>query len=332
MGRPPSSQMASNYVSTSFSASAEDLSQSGVNTSPSRKPRSNLGKLHIQNGNNLDTSNLIEQKPLQLQPSPRHSSYILNDISFGDNQTVHQNPVRSIQRGNTNYLLKVSNLPGDLTEREAYALFALAEGITNIELMRNDQSIPLPNPPANKTSSGQNQGERPRDKRTDRCAVIATFCSLELACCYAYILDSRSDLFGPEFPYKIHAEIFDETTREQIPYQKIYDSSIVSSVFNQLCLLDDSASELPKQDTLATQATSGNSGEPKNTKGPTELQASSKPLENSSQLGDGDNSSQSNQLGTLPTFEQSNAPVSSSSPKQNSQPNGIVGKITGAAL
>ncbi|CCF56204.1 hypothetical protein KAFR_0A07700 [Kazachstania africana CBS 2517] len=130
--------------------------------------------------------------------SPLHFTAMLNNLSISGN--VPLQPLEFNQDGT--YILKISNIPDDLTLREAYTIFALSNGAAGIELLEN---------------STLND-----DKNlNDRHIISAKFNSLNLVVQYANILNSKNELFGPTFPFKSHIEVTEEPSRKQVPYQTI---------------------------------------------------------------------------------------------------------------
>ncbi|SCU87845.1 LADA_0E06524g1_1 [Lachancea dasiensis] len=127
--------------------------------------------------------------------SPLHLATMLNNLTM--NGTTSQGNAVSPTPGP--FVLKLSNIPEDITIRECHALFAVAIGVSNIELIR--------------TSNNTNNFDQSN-------AIIAKFDSLHLASQYASILDGKFLIFGPEYPYKLKVEVFDESTHQHISFQQ----------------------------------------------------------------------------------------------------------------
>ncbi|CCK70780.1 mRNA-binding protein WHI3 KNAG_0F01120 [Huiozyma naganishii CBS 8797] len=124
-------------------------------------------------------------------------SSMLNNFSLGLNASQQELPT-------TTYSLKISRLPRDISAREPYALFALAEGILCVELHPKDEE---------RTNVGNT------DILDTETFIIAKFESLPLAVRYANTLNEKLELFGPSFPFKSHIELIDESNRKHIPFQ-----------------------------------------------------------------------------------------------------------------
>ena len=83
------------------------------------------------------------------------------------------------------YCLLLRNLPKDITLRECYCIFSLATGVSSIELKRDDREP-------------SNENEK---------VVVVKFGSLSLVTHYANILNSKSEIFGPSFPFRSHIDV-----------------------------------------------------------------------------------------------------------------------------
>lgn len=140
--------------------------------------------------------------------SPLHLSTMLHSFSMGsgmNTSTISQQPQDvyspSFNQGTGSYLLKMKNLPPDITVRETYAIFALADGVLNVELVKE--------PKFSNSPSGDYEF-----------SVLAKFGSLPLATHYASILSSKSDIFGPSYPFTSYIEVIDEIANHQVSFQR----------------------------------------------------------------------------------------------------------------
>lgn len=90
------------------------------------------------------------------------------------------------------YILKIQNVPSDLTPRESHLLFALMMDSTprSIEIL-------------------QDGSEK---------YVKAVISDLNVAVNTAIILESKKNLFGPFFPFKSFIQLFDNRSLQQIPF------------------------------------------------------------------------------------------------------------------
>lgn len=117
--------------------------------------------------------------------SPLNLSSVLNTLSINASNQAQAPSVGS-------YLLKLGNLPTDINIREAYALFALAHGVLSIDVISTEENQPC---------------------------IVTKFESKHLACQYASIINIKSHLFGPMYPFKITVEVIDELTNQQLFFQ-----------------------------------------------------------------------------------------------------------------
>ncbi|QEU58312.1 Whi4/Whi3 [Kluyveromyces lactis] len=117
--------------------------------------------------------------------SPLNLSSVLNTLSIN---TGNQPQTPSIG----SYLLILRNIPTDINLREAYALFSLAHGVLSIDVIPHEDNQPY---------------------------VVAKFESQHLACQYASILNIKSQIFGPAYPFKVAVEVIDELTNQQLFFQ-----------------------------------------------------------------------------------------------------------------
>ncbi|SCU98310.1 LAMI_0F14026g1_1 [Lachancea mirantina] len=136
--------------------------------------------------------------------SPLHLATMLNSLSMGPSSSSQGST--SGRPTQTSYLLKVKNVPQDISLREAHAVFALALDVNGIDIAKD--SLIQDEPVA---------------------VIIAKFDSLTTASQYAAILDSKTDIFGPAFLYKPNVELIDEITQQQIPFQQRHASEPTQS-------------------------------------------------------------------------------------------------------
>lgn len=187
-------------------------------------------------------------------------------LNLTDSISAATNPVDVVSQelyansnspNNTSYLLKVSNVPQDITLRECHTIFALATGVMKIELQRtgyshehsilegsiaeksvehsttsleNDQGKDRENMEEtlkkpiieSKSSSNPNSEIKENEKANikDEVIVVAKFESLSLVSTYANILGSKNALFGPMFPFRSQVEVVEESSNKRIPYKQ----------------------------------------------------------------------------------------------------------------
>lgn len=151
-----------------FSTSSEQLSINPNNSSPTHLSGSAIPRHHSEHSG-----------------SPLNLSSVLNTLSIGTS-TQPQTPLIG------SFVIRLTNLPKDVTLREAYALFALAHGVLSIDMVSTDENQP---------------------------SIVAKFESQHLACQYASIMNVRSHIFGPMYPFKINVEVIDELTNQQMFFQ-----------------------------------------------------------------------------------------------------------------
>ncbi|CEP64626.1 uncharacterized protein LALA0_S12e03224g [Lachancea lanzarotensis] len=129
--------------------------------------------------------------------SPLHLATMLNNLAMSGSasQSNVQGP----------FILKMKNIPRDATLRECHAIFALADGVHNINL------------------SAQPPSEANNYTHTSELEV--KFDSLPLVTHYAAILDGKSHIFGPEFPYRSQVVVYDEVSHQHIPFNQHLQAS-----------------------------------------------------------------------------------------------------------
>lgn len=172
------------FQGTGFESATDSVTTNEI--SPTHRP--SLG-LHTSGDNAFND----KHSPLQL-------SSMLNSMSMnGENPgQLKQNNYVEFQGP---YILRLKNLPNDITLRECYAIFALAENILNIELIKGELN------------------------KQDEPSIQVKFESLILASQYASVLSSKSEIFGPDYPLNSFVEVIDEHSNKQIPY-RMYVPSI----------------------------------------------------------------------------------------------------------
>lgn len=185
--------------------SAINLDHSSSETSIHRTSGSAHHTSAEVNNNNNSIGNSNERG------SPLHLASMLHSLSLGG--AIHQNVPQAQQQQQQStvskpdmlqgsYLLILKKLPQDITLRECYAIFALANGVVNIDLIKERK---------NSASS-----------LTDDCEVsaIARFGSLQLVTHYASILSSKSDIFGPTSSCSPYIELIDEVANQQVHFER----------------------------------------------------------------------------------------------------------------
>lgn len=175
----------------------------------SKQLSSSISKLSLSSGENDSHSK-------------QHS--LIND---NDNDNYPQNVETNYYTSTANnsvssnlYILKIQNVPSDLTPRESHLLFALMMDSSprSIEIL-------------------QDGGEK---------FVKAVILDFNAAVKTAITLESKKNLFGPYFPFKSFIQLFDNKTMQQIPFNdpsfslKVNkDSRFASSTdLNQLGFVD----------------------------------------------------------------------------------------------
>ncbi|EJS42043.1 whi3p [Saccharomyces arboricola H-6] len=220
----------------SFASSSDNIVSSATNThniSPSHRSNSNLntsshahetsgkgsgsGELYLNDTNSpLAISSMLNTLALGSNAMPQ-------DMSGGGNTSNHDNIIKG------NYSLQLSNVPRDVTLRECYAIFALAEGVKSIELQRRNLSTSIVN------TSLEDEND---------IHIIARFELLNLAINYATILNSKDELFGPSFPNKTTVEIIDGTTNNLVSFPS-------SNIFNENAGLNKQSSGMKRPSLLS---------------------------------------------------------------------------------
>ncbi|CCK72854.1 Whi4p KNAG_0L02390 [Huiozyma naganishii CBS 8797] len=157
---------------------------------------------HSQSETNISHAN----EPEITFSSPFHLANNVQNLSLGgpaSEGTCYRNcmvPDMHPEQGNGSYSLIVRNLPADITHREAHLMFALANGVNSVELVRDEQS------------------HRKTDAvGTSQSVIVAKFSSLHLSTVYATILNSKRDLFGTTSTLGLVAEIIDSVTKKGVP-------------------------------------------------------------------------------------------------------------------
>ena len=171
------------------------LLASNYNISPSQKPNVHLDTL-MSSQSMTDT---LTNQNISTNNDTDNIASILQSFTLGLNSS-QQDLVT------TTYSLKISNLPKDVSKREAFLIFALAENVLSVNLLHeNNQTNP------NKLEN--NSAASP--------TIVAKFNSLQLATRYANTLGNKTDLFGLNSSNKLHIELIDDSTQKQIPYSSV---------------------------------------------------------------------------------------------------------------
>ncbi|AJT30625.1 Whi3p [Saccharomyces cerevisiae YJM1460] len=217
----------------SFASSSDNVVSSTTNThniSPSHRSSLNLNTTshpHEASGRGSASGELY----LNDTNSPLAISSMLNTLALGSmpqdiassNISNHDNNIKG------SYSLKLSNVPKDITLRECYAIFALAEGVKSIELQKKNSSSSIT------SASLEDEND---------IFIIARFELLNLAINYAVILNSKNELFGPSFPNKTTVEIIDDTTKNLVSFPS-------SAIFNDTSRLNKSNSGMKRPSLLS---------------------------------------------------------------------------------
>ena len=183
---------------------------------------------------------------LNEKTSPLHLSSVLNNLSLDSNNQIQQDTM------NSGYSLKLSNLPNDITLREAYTIFALTNNLVKLELIQNN----------NQSDSNTDDSNKIKPE------IIATFNSIDSVIRSAQTLVSKTDVFGPNDPIICHVEVIDNLTQKIIAFQNIQltNNERSSSQFNSqvpplsnLNSMIGSNSQLPQQQQQQPQQIQGTS-------------------------------------------------------------------------
>ena len=137
------------------------------------------------------------------------------------------------------YCLLLRNLPKDITLRECYCIFSLATGVSSIELKRDDREP-------------SNENEK---------VVVVKFGSLSLVTHYANILNSKSEIFGPSFPFRSHIDVVNEQTHLPVSFQEHVLASTTNSSPKNYQLSSSAQNEIQNQ-TFSTIPYGGSSSSP----------------------------------------------------------------------
>ncbi|CCC71053.1 hypothetical protein NCAS_0G01660 [Naumovozyma castellii] len=207
----------SNYLfQKPFSASTENLSFGSVNNlSPSHQATLNLNSstsIRSNSDTNINFNAILSSQDPHTFPntvaSPLFRNMSTTDINLTDS-TTNRKP---------GYIIKLFDLPQDITQREAYAIFALASGIKEIQFINSKVSSSKNSSPLKPDTI--NEAENTRQQTVNGNLIIAKLDSLPLAIQYASILNSKTSLFGSKFPSSCSVEVIDTLTNQQISISK----------------------------------------------------------------------------------------------------------------
>lgn len=176
---------------------------SQYNISPSQKPNIHLDTL-MSSQNVTDT---LTNQNITSENDPDNITSILQSFTLGLNSS-QQDLV------STTYSLKISNLPKDITKRETFLIFALAENVLSVNLFHETDNLNPSDLKNNPTASP---------------VIVAKFNALQLAIRYSNILNNKSDLFGLHPPNKLHIELIDDSTQKQIQFTSMTASSALQT-------------------------------------------------------------------------------------------------------
>ncbi|QLL32547.1 hypothetical protein HG536_0D00690 [Torulaspora globosa] len=190
------------FTQRDFTTSKENT---GHNISPGHQAVLNLD--HSNSETSIHGTNSINQKMHSSNSHLPHSNEGTSPLHLAS--MLHSLPLTSMMHSNIpqhhqdimqgSYLLILKNIPHNITLRESYAIFALANGLRNIELVKR-----------RKDSTSENF----------EFSIVAKFGSLPLVTHYASILSSKTDIFGPNFSCALYVEVIDETTNEHVHFEK----------------------------------------------------------------------------------------------------------------
>lgn len=160
------------------------------------------------NASAVNLINSIDNHRPSIQNSPMNLSASLSNLSFSNasdsqrsqqqGQLPHQSsPTEQHQPTAQLYTVKLTNLPTDITLREAYCIFAFAKEFANLDIVPDSTNQPI---------------------------IFARFRSLSAASAHSSMLE-KNNVFGPGYPYLIQTEII-ETTSNNFAISSNTSSSI----------------------------------------------------------------------------------------------------------
>ncbi|EJS44435.1 whi4p [Saccharomyces arboricola H-6] len=172
---------------------------------------------------NSETS-IKREKPQGLIGEPNMTSMLNNlNMSTGNGNDTNSLAPHDVDVGP--YCLLLKNLPKDITLRECYCIFSLATGVSSIELRRDDKDP-------------SNENEK---------VIVVKFGSLPLVTHYANILNSKSEIFGPSFPFRSHIDVVNEQTQLPVIFQEHATASTTNSSPKNYQLSSSAQNEIQSQ-------------------------------------------------------------------------------------
>lgn len=203
------------FLQNNFGTSSTDnLSLTNqVNMSPGHRPTNmpNLNKFHSSSETNV--------KIPDERTSPAYLSAVLQNLSLNNPNGVSLEETRTLHQGP--YLIKLKNLPKDISIREAHALFALASNVISIELIQEEHGGNNQNTNTASNASINKDGQNFDGQPSMEFVIIAKLVNINLALQYSSILNSKSELFGSDFPFKSYVELIDESTQQQMAIPQV---------------------------------------------------------------------------------------------------------------
>lgn len=148
---------------------------------PSEKTSPNSSQLNINSADNFTRRTSLQSSPIHLAQNMHDLSLSTNGLNPLENQAITSPTNESQQIQQPFYVVKIQNLPSDISLREAYCIFTFAKDFAGFELIPDSNNLPT---------------------------IFAKFKSLSAASTYSQILES-SQIFGPSYPFYLKAEIID---------------------------------------------------------------------------------------------------------------------------
>lgn len=141
-----------------------------------------------------------------------NTAALINNLSFNDNMNTthnnHNNNVGSIGSATSTVvppstvLLKIFNIPNDITISDAFAIFALSEGLINLDIITKITNKKI----INDTSDDSDSSIDDNNNNVSSNIIIAKFNSLDLARYYSTLLISNDKIFNNNNKIYIHLE------------------------------------------------------------------------------------------------------------------------------
>lgn len=173
-------------------------------------------------------TNIKRENPQGLVGEPHMTSMLHNFSMSTGNGNGNGNDTSSLAPNDIDvgpYCLLLRNLPKDITLRECYCIFSLATGVSSIELRKDDKEP-------------SNENEK---------VIVVKFESLPLVTHYANILNSKSEIFGPSFPFRSHIDVVNEQTQLPVSFQEHATASTTNSSPRNYQLSSSAQNEIQTQ-------------------------------------------------------------------------------------